>query len=28
VIEGGMVPAVDQMPEDFARIVINFLDET
>ena len=28
VIEGGMVPAVDQMPNDFARIVINFLDET
>jgi pimeloyl-ACP methyl ester carboxylesterase len=28
VIEGGMVPAVDQMPKDFVRIVINFLDET
>jgi pimeloyl-ACP methyl ester carboxylesterase len=28
VIEGGMVPVVDQMPKDFARIVINFLDET
>jgi hypothetical protein len=28
IIEGGMVPAVDQMPEDFARMVITFLDET
>jgi pimeloyl-ACP methyl ester carboxylesterase len=28
VIEGGMVPVVDQMPNDFARIVIHFLDET
>jgi pimeloyl-ACP methyl ester carboxylesterase len=28
VIEGGMVPAVDQMPKDFARIVIPFLDKT
>jgi pimeloyl-ACP methyl ester carboxylesterase len=27
VIEGGMVPVVDQMPNDFARIVIHFLDE-
>ena len=27
VIEGGMVPMVDQMPEEFARVVIGFLDK-
>jgi len=27
-IQGGMVPMVDQMPEIFARIVLNFLDES
>ncbi len=27
VIEGGMVPMVDQMPEEFARVVIAFLDK-
>jgi pimeloyl-ACP methyl ester carboxylesterase len=27
-IRGGMVPMVDQMPETFARIVLNFLDES
>jgi pimeloyl-ACP methyl ester carboxylesterase len=27
-IKGGMVPMVDQMPESFARIVLNFLDES
>lgn len=27
-IEGGMVPMVDQMPETFARIILNFLDES
>ena len=27
-IQGGMVPMADQMPEDFARIVLNFLDES
>ncbi|MBW1999631.1 MAG: alpha/beta hydrolase [Deltaproteobacteria bacterium] len=26
VIEGGMVPMVDQMPEEFARVVLSFLD--
>ncbi len=28
VIEGGMVPMVDQMPEEFARTVIGFLNRT
>jgi pimeloyl-ACP methyl ester carboxylesterase len=28
VIQGGMVPMVDQMPEAFARVVIDFLDST
>jgi pimeloyl-ACP methyl ester carboxylesterase len=27
VIEGGMVPMVDQMPEEFAKAVLNFLDK-
>ncbi len=27
IIEGGMVPMVDQMPEEFARVVMDFLDE-
>ena len=27
-VKGGMVPMVDQMPEIFARIVLNFLDES
>ena len=27
VVEGGMVPMVDQMPEEFARIVLKFLDQ-
>jgi pimeloyl-ACP methyl ester carboxylesterase len=27
VIEGGMVPVVDQMPEQFARVVLDFLDK-
>ncbi len=27
VIEGGMVPMVDQMPEEFAEVVLNFLDK-
>jgi pimeloyl-ACP methyl ester carboxylesterase len=26
VIRGGMVPMVDQMPEEFANVVIDFLD--
>jgi pimeloyl-ACP methyl ester carboxylesterase len=26
VIDGGMVPMVEQMPEEFARVVMNFLD--
>ncbi len=26
-IRGGMVPMVDQMPEEFARVVIDFLDQ-
>jgi len=26
-IEGGMVPMVDQMPEEFARVVIEFLGQ-
>ena len=26
VIEGGMVPMVDQMPEEFAKVVMDFLD--
>jgi pimeloyl-ACP methyl ester carboxylesterase len=26
-IDGGMVPMVDQMPEEFAKIVIEFLGE-
>jgi len=25
-IRGGMVPMVDQMPDEFARIVLEFLD--
>ena len=25
-IKGGMVPMVDQMPEEFAKVVIDFLD--
>jgi len=25
VIEGGMVPMVEQMPEEFARVVMSFL---
>ena len=25
-IEGGMVPMVDQLPEEFARVVLDFLD--
>jgi pimeloyl-ACP methyl ester carboxylesterase len=28
VIQGGMVPMVDQVPEAFARVVIDFLDST
>jgi pimeloyl-ACP methyl ester carboxylesterase len=28
VLEGGMLPTVDQMPEEFARVVIDFLDKT
>lgn len=27
VIEGGMVPVVEQMPEEFARMVMDFLDD-
>jgi hypothetical protein len=27
VVEGGMVPVVDQMPEEFARVVLKFLDQ-
>ncbi len=27
IIEGGMVPMVDQMPEEFARVVLAFLDK-
>ena len=27
-IRGGMVPMVDQMPEEFAKVVIDFLDKT
>ena len=27
VIEGGMVPMDEQMPEEFARVVLNFLDK-
>lgn len=27
IIEGGMVPMVDQMPEEFARVVIEFLGQ-
>ena len=26
VIDGGMLPMVDQLPEEFARVVVNFLD--
>jgi pimeloyl-ACP methyl ester carboxylesterase len=25
IIEGGMLPLVDQMPEEFARVIVNFL---
>jgi hypothetical protein len=27
VIEGGMVPMDEQMPEEFARVVLKFLDK-
>jgi pimeloyl-ACP methyl ester carboxylesterase len=27
VIEGGMVPVAEQMPEEFARMVMDFLDD-
>ena len=27
IIKGGMVPMVDQMPEEFARVVMDFLDK-
>jgi pimeloyl-ACP methyl ester carboxylesterase len=27
VVEGGMVPMVDQMPKEFARVVLKFLDQ-
>ena len=27
VIEGGMVPMVEQMPEEFARVVMSFLEQ-
>jgi pimeloyl-ACP methyl ester carboxylesterase len=27
IIKGGMVPVVDQMPEEFAKVVIDFLDK-
>lgn len=27
IIEGGMVPMVDQMPEEFAKVVIEFLGQ-
>ena len=28
IIKGGMVPMVDQMPEEFSKVVIDFLDMT
>jgi hypothetical protein len=28
VIQGGMVPTVDQMPEDFAGVVMDFPDRS
>ncbi|MFQ5486426.1 MAG: alpha/beta fold hydrolase, partial [Desulfobacterales bacterium] len=27
ILAGGMVPMVDQMPEEFSRVVIDFLKE-